>query len=172
MSDRSDDLVRVLAIADTHLRGDKAARLLGRLGPLLDDVDVILHAGDITDVSVIEALAAIAPVHAVLGNNDHGLDLPERFERRIGGRNVAMVHDSGPSTGRAERLRRWFPHADLVLFGHSHIPWHETHTDDDGHVQHHVNPGSAMQRRSQPRCTTARITLSTSGIDVQFAPVP
>ncbi len=171
MTDQVDRSVRALAIADTHLGDGQAARLFDRLGSLVDGIDVILHAGDITAVSVLDALAAIAPVHAVLGNNDHGLDLPERFERRIGGRNVAMVHDSGPSTGRGERLRRWFPHADLVLFGHSHVPWHETHANGDGHVQHHVNPGSAMQRRGQPRCTTAMITLSESGIHVEFIAV-
>ena len=89
MSDRSDDLVRVLAIADTHLRGDKAARLLGRLGPLLDDVDVILHAGDITDVSVIEALAAIAEI-TLQSIADASAGRPLKF--RIGAEYEAEKH--------------------------------------------------------------------------------
>ena len=72
---------------------------------------------------------------------------------------VAAVHDSGPSTGRTARLRRWFPRADVVLFGHSHAPWHERDVDDRGHVQHHVNPGSAVQRRREPHCTVAWLSL-------------
>jgi predicted phosphodiesterase len=73
---------------------------------------------------------------------------------------VAMVHDSGEATGRAARLRRWFPHADVVVFGHSHLPWNETDIrSEDGHVQHHLNPGSATQRRRAPRCTIAWLEL-------------
>jgi uncharacterized protein len=163
--------VRALVVSDTHLGDGQAQRLIDRLTALTEGVDVVLHAGDVVDTSVLDALAAIAPVHAVLGNNDHGLDLPERFERRIGACRVAMVHDSGPSAGRANRLRRWFPTADVVVFGHSHVPWHETDVDATGHVQHHVNPGSAMQRRSQPRCTVALLTLVPGAIDVRIVPV-
>lgn len=163
--------VRALVVSDTHLGPAQAPRLLDRLAGLTKGVDVVLHAGDVVDTSVLDALAAIAPVHAVLGNNDHGLDLPERFERRIGACRVAMVHDSGPSAGRAGRLRRWFPTADVVVFGHSHIPWHETDADAAGHVQHQVNPGSAMQRRSQPRCTVALLTLAPGAIEVRIVPV-
>jgi putative phosphoesterase len=149
----------VLVMADTHLGPGQADRLLTRLGDRLARADAIVHAGDVTDVSVLEALAAAAPLHAVLGNNDHGLVLPERFEVRIAGCTVAAVHDSGPSTGRTARLRRWFPRADVVLFGHSHAPWHERDVDDRGHVQHHVNPGSAVQRRREPHCTVAWLSL-------------
>jgi uncharacterized protein len=161
------DSVSALVVADTHLGDGQAHRLIDRLGSLLDEVDVILHAGDITHESVLHELARTAPVHAVLGNNDRGLTLPERFEQRIGGCRVAMVHDSGPSAGRGPRLLRWFPNADLVLFGHSHAPWHETVERSDGGVQHQVNPGSAMQRRGQPHCTAAMITWSLEGIEVR-----
>ena len=65
-------------------------------------------------------------VHAVEGNNDHGLLLPERLTVDVDGCVIAMVHDSGAAAGRAARLRRWFPDADVVVFGHSHLPWHET----------------------------------------------
>ena len=61
---------------------------------------------------------------------------------------------------RTARLRRWFPQADVVVFGHSHMPWHETDVRaSDGHVQHHVNPGSAMQRRSASHHTAAVMQL-------------
>jgi putative phosphoesterase len=169
----TSDAVDVLVLADTHLGRGQAGRLVDRLQRSLVAADVILHAGDIVDRSVIDDLARFAPVHAVLGNNDRGVVLPERWVGSIGGCEVAMVHDSGPSAGRAARLRRWFPAADLVVFGHSHIPWHETHLDPSGHVQHHVNPGSATQRRRQPRCTIARIRLQTGRVlDVRHVTVP
>jgi uncharacterized protein len=152
--------MNVLLIADTHLRDGEGARLVERLGSHLETVDVIVHAGDITDASVLTALEKYAPVRAVLGNNDHGMILPERFVVELDGCGVAAVHDSGPAAGRTARLRRWFPQADVVVFGHSHIPWHEVDVRSaDGHVQHHVNPGSAMQRRAAPHHTAALLTL-------------
>jgi putative phosphoesterase len=153
----------VLLIADTHLGAGRAGRLLARIAPHLAGADVVLHAGDITDASVLDALRDVVGagrVHAVLGNNDVGVGLPERVELDVAGCSIAMVHDSGAATGRARRLRRWFPDADLVVFGHSHLPWHEVDVRPvDGHVQHHVNPGSAMQRRRAPACTVAEVTV-------------
>jgi putative phosphoesterase len=165
--------VRLLVIADTHLAAGQGHRLLDRLPRLLPTADVILHAGDVVDASVLALLAEHAPVHAVLGNNDHGMSLPERLVLRLGGCQVAMVHDSGPSAGRAARLGRWFPTADLVVFGHSHIPWHQTYEFDDGRVQHHLNPGSAMQRRRQPHCTVAMVQLRAGNVgDISHVHVP
>ena len=166
----------ILLIADTHLRRGQADRLLTRLTGELISADVILHAGDITDASVLDALATHAAdelVHAVRGNNDHGLELPERLTIDVDGCVLAMVHDSGPSTGRTGRLRRWFPSADVVVFGHSHLPWHEVDVrKSDGHVQHHVNPGSAMQRRRAPTCTVAWLVLDDGAVaEVHHVPV-
>jgi uncharacterized protein len=152
----------MLLVADTHLGPGQAHRLFDRIGDALSGVDVIVHAGDITDASVLEALANRVPdgrVFAVKGNNDIGLDLPERTQVDVNGCLIGVVHDSGPATGRTARLRRWFPSCDLVVFGHSHLPWHEVHAAPDGHVQHHVNPGSAMLRRRAPSCTTARVAI-------------
>jgi uncharacterized protein len=167
------DIRRALVVADTHLGAGHGARLIERLdgADLTRNVDAVFHAGDLVHADVLDALGAIAPVHAVLGNNDRGLRLPERIEVEIAGCRIAMVHDSGPSAGRATRLRRWFPTADVVLFGHSHIPWNETHVDDRGHAQHHVNPGSAIQRRRQPRCTAAMLELRAGVVDVRIVPV-
>ena len=167
------DLRRVLVVADTHLREGQGARLIERLrdADLTDGFDIVLHAGDLVHCDVLDALATIAPVRAVLGNNDHGIVLPERIEVRIGERMIAMVHDSGPSAGRTTRLRRWFPSADVVVFGHSHIPWHGTHVDEGGHVQHHLNPGSATQRRRQPHCTVAVLELGRNAVDVDIVGV-
>ena len=152
--------MNVLLLADTHLGEGQAARLIAKLCGHLATADVIIHAGDVTDGSVLTALEEFAPVRAVLGNNDRNMILPERFVVELGGCEVAAVHDSGPAEGRTARLRRWFPQADVVVFGHSHIPWH--HVDvrpEDGHVQHHVNPGSAMQRRAAPEHTAAVLQL-------------
>jgi putative phosphoesterase len=131
----------VLLIADTHLRRGAAGVLTSKIEEHLAGADAVLHAGDITDCSVIEALREMAPhadVHAVAGNLDHGLNLPDRLVLDIDGCAVALVHDSGPATGRRRRLRRWFPDSDLVVFGHSHVPWHEVDVrPSDHHRQHH-----------------------------------
>ena len=150
----------VLLLADTHLGPGQSGRLLERISADLVVADVVVHAGDVTDRSVLDTLRARVPdVFAVKGNNDRGLDLPERHCVDVAGCAVAIIHDSGPAAGRAARLRRWFPSSDVVVFGHSHIPWHEVDVDADGHVQHHVNPGSAMQRRRQPACTVAHLII-------------
>lgn len=152
--------MRALVLSDTHLGSEQGSRLVELLGDRLLVASAILHAGDIVDESVLVELGRFAPVHAVLGNNDHRVSLPERRIVQLGGCDIAMVHDSGDAAGRAPRLRRWFPDADVVVFGHSHLPWHETDVRaHDGHVQHHLNPGSATQRRRAPRCTVAWLEL-------------
>lgn len=164
--------MRVLVVSDTHTTAGNAGALIERLRDELGDADAILHAGDITDAEVLRRLAAFAEVHAVLGNNDVGLDLPVRSTVALDGCEVAMVHDSGDATGRTSRLRRWFPAADVVVFGHSHLPWHETDIAPNGHVQHHVNPGSATQRRRAPECTVAWLEIEGGRVAaVRHSPV-
>jgi putative phosphoesterase len=161
----------ILAVADTHLRAGQATRLIDRIPQALARADIIVHAGDIVDGSVLDELARFAPLHAVLGNNDHGMVLPERLVVDIDGCEIAVVHDSGASAGRGARLGRWFPTADVVVFGHSHAPWNQTvdvQVDGRTHRQHHLNPGSAMQRRQQPRCTIGWIEI-TNGTVVHVA---
>lgn len=153
--------MNLLLITDTHLGPGQAPVLLDKLGSLVDDADVIVHAGDITDISILGALSELAPVHAVLGNNDRGVKLPERRVFDADGCEVAVVHDSGPSAGRAARLRRWFPTADVVVFGHSHMPSYETDVGVNGRVQHQINPGSAIQRRRAPERTAAVVEIES-----------
>jgi uncharacterized protein len=174
--DEAFTLTDVLLIADTHIGPGSAAVLTSKLSEHLAAVDVVLHAGDLTDMSVVDALLEAAPhvsVHAVAGNLDHHLHLPNRLELDIAGCAVALVHDSGPAPGRRRRLRRWFPNADLVVFGHSHLPWHEVDVRPlDGHTQHHVNPGSAVLRRRAPTCTIARVLLAGKCVvDVRHAAI-
>jgi putative phosphoesterase len=153
----ADRPVEVLVLSDTHLSRGRARRLPDEVYDALSEVDVVLHAGDILEQHVLDELAGFAPVHAVLGNNDHSLFgvLPERLVVEIGGVTVGMVHDSGASIGRAGRLHRWFPGAQLVVFGHSHAPLDELGQAD----QRLFNPGSATERRAQPDHTFGRLAL-------------
>lgn len=157
----SGGAVDVLVIADTHIRRGSSRTLPQRVRELADAADVILHAGDIVVADVLDDLRGYAPVHAVLGNNDHELVgvLPETLRLDLGGVSVAMIHDSGPARGRVGRMRRRFPHADLVVFGHSHIPWDTT---DDGQVL--FNPGSPTERRRQPHHTAGWLRLHSGRI--------
>ncbi|MCW2899210.1 MAG: phosphodiesterase [Streptosporangiaceae bacterium] len=141
-----------------------------RVAERLDGVDLILHAGDVCTPDVLDELSAYAPVKAVLGNND-GPDVaawgaPERLELDLDGLPVAMVHDSGPAAGRTRRMRRWFPDAELVVFGHSHIPLQET--ADGVRI---FNPGSPTDRRRQPRGTMGLLTIEQGRL-VQARIVP
>jgi uncharacterized protein len=143
--------MRVVAVSDTH-----APRRWKSCPPAvaahLRRADLILHAGDVCTAAVLDELSAYAPVRAVLGNND-GPDVaawgaPPVLELDLDGLPVAMIHDSGARTGRLPRMRRRFPGARLVVFGHSHIPLSEA----DGQVRI-FNPGSPTDRRAQPQGT-------------------
>ncbi|MGN6174272.1 MAG: metallophosphoesterase family protein [Streptosporangiaceae bacterium] len=143
--------MKIVVLADTHAPR-RWRTCPPRVAGHLRGVDLILHAGDVCTAGVLDELAAYAPVRAVRCNND-GLDVaawgaPDTLEADLGGVRLAMVHDSGPSRGRAARLRRRFPHADLVVFGHSHIPVNQAM---DG--QQIFNPGSPTDRRRQPHGT-------------------
>lgn len=152
-----------MVLADTHLRAGRSDALIATLGERLLRADAIFHAGDITDVSVLDALNRHAPVIAVRGNNDVDLDLPETIVTDAAGVTVGMVHDSGSARGRRERLIEAFPDADVVLFGHSHLPWNESHETATG-CQIHFNPGSPTQRRRAPTRTLGWIERSGDGV--------
>jgi putative phosphoesterase len=121
-------------------------------------VDLILHAGDVCTPAVLDELTTFATVRVVLGNNDGpdvaawGAEAVLEFD--VDGLAVAMIHDSGPAAGRQSRLKRLFPSGDLVVFGHSHIPWNEWF---DG--QRSFNPGSPTDRRRQPQPTMGLLII-------------
>jgi len=149
--------VRVVVVADTH-----APRRWRACPPAvareLRGADLILHAGDVCTAPVLAELAQYAPVVAVLGNND-GPDVARwgatpRAEFTLDGLAVAMLHDSGPAAGRLARMRRRFPRADLVVFGHSHIP-----LDESGYGLRIFNPGSPTDRRRQPHGTLGLLRI-------------
>src|SRR5206468_5002179 len=98
----------------------------------LTAADLIVHAGDLTTLAVLEELRRYGQVAAVHGNVDEGAlraALPARLELEVAGRRVGVIHDGGRRTGRLERLRRTFPDAEAVIFGHSHIPLHDSDAD-------------------------------------------
>jgi putative phosphoesterase len=145
--------VRLAIVSDTHLpRGGRAlpAACVQRLAA----ADAILHAGDFITVAVLRELEAIGPpVHAVHGNVDEpGLRmlLPRVRTVDAAGTRIAMIHDAGPAQGRLARLRRTFPDAAAVVFGHSHLPLHEVSADGAFQI---FNPGSPTERRRAPRHT-------------------
>ena len=138
--------MRVVVLSDTHLTATSKRRLPADALAQLADADLILHAGDVTDSSLLRELEVYAPVMAVLGNNDAGIDLPTTRELDADGVRIAMVHDSGARAGRERRMRKRFPDADVVVFGHSHIPWNAP--GEGGQLL--FNPGSPTQRRRQP----------------------
>jgi putative phosphoesterase len=145
--------VRLAVLADTHLpRG--ARRLPEACVERLRAVDLILHAGDLTTLGVLAELEALGPpVVAVHGNVDAPAvraRLPAERVIEAEGSRIALVHDAGPAAGRLARLRRRFPDADAVVFGHSHIPLHERDAQSGFQI---FNPGSPTDRRRQPRHT-------------------
>ena len=157
--------MRIAVISDTHLpRRGRALPL--RLIEECRAADLILHAGDLVDLSVLEDLERLGPVHAVCGNCDGDAlarALPARTVVPAGGVRIGMIHDAGVRDGRGRRLRRLFPDADVVVFGHSHQPLIERHED-----LLLVNPGSATDRRREPVCTMARMTVTAADVAVEL----
>jgi putative phosphoesterase len=149
--------LRVVVLADTHApRRWKTCP--PKVAEHLRQADVILHAGDVCVPSVLDELAEFAPVHVVAGNND-GQDVvawgaPEALEVDLAGLKIAMIHDSGQADGRPARMRRRFPDAGLVVFGHSHIPM-----DVTGAGLRIFNPGSPTDRRRQPHGTIGELHI-------------
>ncbi|WP_020666745.1 metallophosphoesterase family protein [Amycolatopsis nigrescens] len=150
--------MELLIIADTHLP-KRARDLPDEVWRLAASVDVVVHAGDWVEAALLDRLEAAAKrVIGVYGNND-GPDLrarlPEVAVAELAGLRLAVVHETGPAKGRELRCARDYPDADVLVFGHSHIPWDSTAPNG----LRLLNPGSPTDRRRQPRHTylTARV---------------
>ncbi|MCW3041790.1 MAG: metallophosphoesterase family protein [Solirubrobacterales bacterium] len=144
--------MRLAIISDTHMpRGGR--RLPDACLAQIRASDLLLHAGDLVDLATLEGLRALGPpVEAVAGNVDGPAVravLPADRVLELDGCRLAMIHDAGPREGRAARMRRRFPDADAVVFGHSHLPLHEQ--APDGFQL--FNPGSPTERRRAPSHT-------------------
>lgn len=154
--------MRLALIADTHMpRGSR--RLPGECVRRLAEAELIVHAGDFTGPGALAEIEAIGPpLVAVHGNVDApevAARLPAQAEFEAGGAWIAVVHDAGPRRGRLERLRRRFPGADAVVFGHSHLPLHEA---SEGFQI--FNPGSPTERRRAPARTMGLAEVSGEAV--------
>jgi putative phosphoesterase len=158
--------VILAVISDTHLpRGER--RLPLACVRVLKRADLILHAGDLFALSVLRELELHAPVAAVQGNVDQpGVRamLPATRVVHADGARIALVHDAGPREGRMKRLRTRFPDADAVVFGHSHVPAHDT--DGDGFQV--FNPGSPTERRRAPEHTMGIARARDGGVEFEL----
>ena len=163
---------QLLLTADTHI----PARARNLPAPLWDAVrtaDVVVHAGDWVDVVLLDQLeqrsARLIGVH---GNNDHGLlreRLPEVSRAEVSGVRLAVIHDTGPRQGREARCAIQFPDTDVLVFGHSHIPW-DTTTSTGLRL---LNPGSPTDRRRQPFCTYMTAIVEDGSLrDVELHRLP
>ncbi len=153
----------IAVIADTHLpRG--ARRIPDACLERIRASDLVIHAGDISTREVLEEIESCGPpVVAVHGNIDSAelrQALPEARTVDAGGAKIAVVHDAGPATGRLGRMRKRFPDADAVVFGHSHIPLHEQNGDFQI-----FNPGSPTDRRRQPTHTMGIAKAQDGSLD-------
>jgi uncharacterized protein len=161
--------MKVAVLADTHTRG-MSRTLPPGAWPYLESADHILHAGDVVDPGLLTELRSLAPVTVVMGNCD-GADVrewgaTETAQVALGGVPIAMVHDSGPATGRQGRMRRLFPEARVVVFGHSHIPWN---TDSDGLLL--FNPGSPTWKRRAPFPSMGLLWIDEGSVEGEIFPV-
>ena len=149
----------IAVIADTHLpRG--ARRLPQACVERIAAADLLLHAGDFSTLEVLRALESIGPpligVHGNVDSADLRRLLPAERLVEAEGAMIAMVHDGGPRVGRLGRMRRRFgEQADVVVFGHSHLPLHEE-APDGFQI---FNPGSPTERRRAPVHTMGLITV-------------
>ena len=144
--------MRLLLIADTHVP-NRARDLPAQVWDEVANADVVVHAGDWVDSSLLDALEArAARLVACWGNNDGPelrARLPERADVTLAGLRFTVVHETGGSQGRDARMARDYPDTDVLVFGHSHIPWDTT----AGTGLRLLNPGSPTDRRRQPFCT-------------------
>ncbi len=149
--------VSLVFTSDTHV--PKRARDLPHgLWSAIDAADVVVHAGDWVDVALLDRLEARSRrLLAVYGNNDHGPfreRLPEVARAEIEGIRFAVVHETGAATGRERRCAAAYPDADVLVFGHSHIPWDTTAATG----LRLLNPGSPTDRRREPYRTYVTAT--------------
>jgi len=150
---------RLLLLADTHVP-NRAKDLPAQVWQAVDDADLVLHAGDWVDVRLLDELEERARrLVGCFGNNDHGVlreRLPEVARVEVEGLAIGVVHETGQSKGREERMAVAYADLDVLVFGHSHIPW-DTTTATGLRL---LNPGSPTDRRRQPHCTYLTATAA------------
>ncbi|MFK3669956.1 metallophosphoesterase family protein [Leifsonia aquatica] len=163
--------MKLLMISDTHV--PKRARTLPeQVLAAVDAADVVIHAGDWVDTATLDVLEERSRrLVGVWGNND-GPELrgrlPEVARVELGGLRFAVVHETGPAAGRETRADGDYPDADVLVFGHSHIPW-DTVSPAGLRL---LNPGSPTDRRRQPECTYLTASVADGTLSgVRLVPV-
>lgn len=150
--------MRLLLISDTHVP-NRARDMPDAVWNAVDEADVVLHAGDWMAPALLDRLQDRARLLvACWGNNDGDelrARLPERADVTLGGLRFTVTHETGASAGRDERMARRYPDTDVLVFGHSHIPWDATACTG----LRLLNPGSPTDRRRQPFCTYMTATV-------------
>ena len=144
--------MRLVLISDTHLP-HRGRDLPNPVWSAIEAADAVIHAGDWVSVDLLDALETrAARLIGCWGNND-GPELrsrlPERADVTLAGVRFTVVHETGATTGREARMSKAYPDTDVLVFGHSHIPWDTTAA---GRLRL-LNPGSPTDRRRQPHCT-------------------
>jgi len=162
----------VLMLADTHVPS-RARDLPDDVWTAVDAADVVVHAGDWIDVALLDRLESRARrLIAVHGNNDHGAlrtRLPEIAREVVEGVRLGVVHETGQARGRESRCAQRFPDLDVLVFGHSHIPWDTTAATG----LRLLNPGSPTDRRRQPyRTFLTAVAENGELLDVQLHRIP
>ena len=155
--------MRVTVMSDTHLPR-RARDLPPELWKAVDDADVVIHAGDWVSADLLDQLEGRSKrLIGCFGNND-GDDirarLPEIAETTLEGVRISVIHETGAAQGRETRCAIQFPDTDLLIFGHSHIPWDSVASTG----LRLLNPGSPTDRRRQPFGTYHTLELRDSGI--------
>jgi uncharacterized protein len=164
--------VSLVVMADTHVPR-RARDLPHVLWTAVEAADLVVHAGDWVDVALLDELERRARrLLAVYGNNDHGElreRLPEVARADVEGVRLAVVHETGDAKGREARCAVRFPDDDVLVFGHSHIPWDTTAPTG----LRLLNPGSPTDRRRQPHGTFLTAVAADGALhDVTLHPVP
>jgi putative phosphoesterase len=163
---------RLLLLADTHLPR-RARDLPAQVWQEVESADLVVHAGDWVDERLLDECEARARrLVGVWGNNDHGAlreRLPEVARAEVEGLRLGVVHETGAAKGREERCSARFPDLDVLVFGHSHIPW-DTTSETGLRL---LNPGSPTDRRRQPHCTYLTATADAGRLaDVTLHALP
>ena len=164
--------VSLVLTSDTHVP-QRSRDLPHSLWTAIEAADVVVHAGDWVDAALLDLFEARSRrLVGVYGNNDHGTlreRLPEVARAVIEGVRIAVVHETGDRKGREERCAARFPDTDVLVFGHSHIPWDTTAPTG----LRLLNPGSPTDRRRQPHGTfVTAVAVDGELRDVTFHPVP
>ena len=164
--------LHLVVLADTHVTGDPG-RVPEAVWRAVEQADVVIHAGDwVTPVLLDELEGRSRRLIGVYGNNDGPelrARLPEVARATLAGVELAVVHETGTARGRERRCELAFPGADVVVFGHSHIPWDTTAPSG----LRLLNPGSPTDRRRQPWCSYLTATAHHGRLDdVVLHPLP